>query len=192
MSRSLLSLPGFPPVSRYPSIPIHQPLTSLFATLLSRAEPRDTKTPGVYPNSSHSGTRRSSLNTPSHESSVKQPRRPVLLPPHPPFPNPYLLSFHILPHSFALMENLTLLFSCDSTLFAKNHPGWGEGSPLPISQFTSHGSPRINRNLAESPVFNQSPVTSHESPVTASHQSLADSIFAAAFQGVPQCLKPQK
>jgi hypothetical protein len=44
-----------------------------------------------------------------------------------PFPIPYFLSFHILAHSFALTENSTRLFSSDSALFAKNHPGWGEG-----------------------------------------------------------------
>ncbi len=35
------------------------------------------------------------------------------------------LSFHILPHSFALIKNSTLLFSIDSTLFAQNTRGWG-------------------------------------------------------------------
>ncbi len=38
------------------------------------------------------------------------------------------LSFHILAHSFALFctrANSTLLFSIDSALFAKKHPGWG-------------------------------------------------------------------
>ena len=30
-------------------------------------------------------------------------------------------------HFFALAQNLTLFFSNASALFAKNHPGWGEG-----------------------------------------------------------------
>jgi hypothetical protein len=41
-------------------------------------------------------------------------------------PYPYSLSFHILPHSFALTKITTLLFSSDSVLFAQNR-GWGEG-----------------------------------------------------------------
>jgi hypothetical protein len=36
-----------------------------------------------------------------------------------------LLSFDILAHSFALIKNSTLLFSCDSALFHKNTRGWG-------------------------------------------------------------------
>ncbi len=39
----------------------------------------------------------------------------------------YPFCFHILAHSFALIKKSTLLFSSDSTLFAKNHPGWGVG-----------------------------------------------------------------
>src|SRR3979490_1044311 len=35
----------------------------------------------------------------------------------------YPVSFHILPHSFALTRNLTLLFSGNSALFAKNTGG---------------------------------------------------------------------
>ncbi len=38
---------------------------------------------------------------------------------------PYPLSFHILPHSFALSKSSTLLFSIDSELFAKNTRGGG-------------------------------------------------------------------
>jgi len=38
---------------------------------------------------------------------------------------PYLLSFQVLAHSFALAQTSTLLFSIDSALFAKNHPGLG-------------------------------------------------------------------
>jgi len=37
----------------------------------------------------------------------------------------YLLSFHILAHSFGTAQNSTLLFSDDSALFAKKHPGCG-------------------------------------------------------------------
>src|SRR6266478_5724379 len=33
-------------------------------------------------------------------------------------------------HFFALSKNSTGLFSCDSALFAKNHPGWGWLLPL--------------------------------------------------------------
>src|SRR5260370_7394914 len=36
-----------------------------------------------------------------------------------------VLSFHTLAHSFAPTKNSTRLFSIDSALFAKNHPGWG-------------------------------------------------------------------
>jgi hypothetical protein len=36
-----------------------------------------------------------------------------------------VLSFHTLARSFAPTKNSTLLFSSNSALFAKNHPGWG-------------------------------------------------------------------
>jgi hypothetical protein len=39
----------------------------------------------------------------------------------------YPLSFQTLAHSFAPSKDTTLLFSSASALFAKNHPGWGEG-----------------------------------------------------------------
>ncbi len=35
-----------------------------------------------------------------------------------------VLYFHTLPNSFALVKNSTLLFSCNSELFAKNTRGW--------------------------------------------------------------------
>jgi hypothetical protein len=38
-----------------------------------------------------------------------------------------VLSFHILVHSFAACKIVSRLFSKASSLFAKNHPGWGEG-----------------------------------------------------------------
>ena len=38
-----------------------------------------------------------------------------------------LLFFQTLANSFALNKNSTLFFSISSELFAKNHPGWGEG-----------------------------------------------------------------
>jgi hypothetical protein len=39
----------------------------------------------------------------------------------------YPLSIQALAHSFALKKIPTPLLSIDSALFAKNHPGWGEG-----------------------------------------------------------------
>jgi len=39
--------------------------------------------------------------------------------------SPYLFSFQLLAHSFALAQTSTLLFSTASALFAKNHRGWG-------------------------------------------------------------------
>src|SRR6266849_1556081 len=39
----------------------------------------------------------------------------------------YPLSFHSIPHSFALIKNTTLLFSSDSALFAQNNRGGGRG-----------------------------------------------------------------
>jgi hypothetical protein len=36
--------------------------------------------------------------------------------------------FQTLTHSFALTKNSTLLFSNNSELFCKKHPGWGEGA----------------------------------------------------------------
>jgi hypothetical protein len=41
----------------------------------------------------------------------------------------YPLFFQALAHSFALTENSTLLFSSNSTLFAKNTRGWGHVQP---------------------------------------------------------------
>src|SRR6266851_8832956 len=63
----------------------------------------------VCTNNSHSGTRHSPLITP-HCTQV--------------------LSFHILAHSFARTKISTFLFSSDSALFAKKHPGGG-GVPKP-------------------------------------------------------------
>src|SRR6266704_2869428 len=45
----------------------------------------------------------------------------------------YPLYFQTLAHSFALTKTSTLLFSIASALFAKNHPGWGEGVDYPSS-----------------------------------------------------------
>jgi hypothetical protein len=42
----------------------------------------------------------------------------------------YPLSFQILAHSFAARKIVSRLFSKASALFAKNHPGWGEGVSL--------------------------------------------------------------
>ena len=43
-----------------------------------------------------------------------------------------VLYFHTLPNSFALVKNSTLLFSCNSELFAKNTRVWG----TPLALFT--------------------------------------------------------
>ena len=61
------------------------------------------------------------------------PKIPILElgPRHPPFGAchwPQVLSFQILAHSFAARKMLPRLFSMASALFAKNHPGWGEGA----------------------------------------------------------------
>src|SRR5216683_2897846 len=62
----------------------------------------------------------------------------------------YPFSFHILAHSSALIKNSTLLFSSDSALFAKNHPGWGVGGaatparyacPDPVGVLHGEGAP---------------------------------------------------
>jgi hypothetical protein len=88
------------------------PLSPLLATL--------TKTAGVYTNNSHSGTQR--LRACHSLPAVRC--------------QPHALSFHTLAHSFASLQNSTPSFSSDSTLFAKNHPGWG------YPQL----SPRLERN----------------------------------------------
>ena len=49
----------------------------------------------------------------------------------------YLFSFDILAHSFALTKTSTPLFLSVSALFAKNHPGWGEGASLQSFNFRS-------------------------------------------------------
>ncbi len=84
-------------------------LSPLFATL--------TKTPGVYTQNSQFGTLRGSSTCGRSDASTFGV-----------FPI-YPLSFHIITHSFARSKNSTLLFSGDCALFAKNHPGWGEGEP---------------------------------------------------------------
>jgi hypothetical protein len=99
------------------------PATPLFATL--------TKTPGVYTNNSHSGTRPLCLhlvstrwaqrNRPFSLSSTFQPSN---LPTCQHF-WAYLFSFHTLANSFALTKNSTPLFSCNSKLFCKNTRGGG-------------------------------------------------------------------
>src|SRR6266581_3024671 len=64
---------------------------------------------------------------------------PCIPSPCPPIPlSCYSLSFHTLAHSFALTKTSTLLFSMTSALFAKNHPGWGEGSLLETKPSLPH------------------------------------------------------
>jgi hypothetical protein len=93
------------------------PASPLFAT--------HTKTAGVCPDSSQFGTRTSPLQLQfvflspffwNVQPSNLRTRKRVLT---------YPLSFHILVNSFALTKMITLFFSSDSALFAKNHPGWG-------------------------------------------------------------------
>jgi hypothetical protein len=79
-----------------------------------------------------------------------------LLFPHSPLNTRYftqVLSFHTLANSFAFRKNSTLFFSCDSKLFRKNTRG---GVPHPLT--TSNAERQLQ--------FFQSPVTSHQSPVT--------------------------
>jgi hypothetical protein len=70
----------------------------------------------------------------------------------------YPLSFHTLPHSFAHAKIITLLFSSDSALFAKNNRGWGYPASLQTLRSstgdlrsTSHESlPRFRARLVVS------------------------------------------
>jgi hypothetical protein len=55
------------------------------------------------------------------------------------FPLCYLLSFHILPNSFACRKNTTPLFSDVSKLFKEKHPGGGRG-PILVSAISSFRS----------------------------------------------------
>ncbi len=99
---------------------------------------------GCTPLSRHSGTRHSSLAT-TLKLFLFTPLRTLL-------------------HLFALLQISTLFFSIDSALFAKNHPGWGEGCFL----LTSHGTdPAATGKLS---FFLGSGITSHKSRI-ASHSS---------------------
>ena len=64
----------------------------------------------------------------------------------------YPLSFHSVPHSFALTKTSTRLFSSDSALFAKNARGWGipysfgtAKSCTPANARNSHDFPPVTR-----------------------------------------------
>ena len=59
----------------------------------------------------------------------------------------YPVSFHILPHSFALTKNSTLLFSSNSALFGKNMGGGGSAPPYLKygSNFEVHQQPLLSR-----------------------------------------------
>ncbi len=46
----------------------------------------------------------------------------------------YLLYFQLLPHSFSLTKNATLLLSVDCALFTKNTGGGGTSHPLKENQ----------------------------------------------------------
>src|SRR6266849_5060989 len=51
---------------------------------------------------------------------------------------PFLFTFlRTLLRFFALAQNSTLLFSGDSALLAKKHPGWGTGSLISMDRTTS-------------------------------------------------------
>jgi hypothetical protein len=50
----------------------------------------------------------------------------------------YLLYFQLLPHSFALIKNATLLFSVKSALFAQNTRGWGTESETEMAVATGY------------------------------------------------------
>jgi hypothetical protein len=74
----------------------------------------------------------------------------------------YPLSFQTLAHSFALNKNSTLLFSSNSELFCKNHPGWGEGAIsasrsirgcLPSSVHSSKSPPSSQISFSRSRLF---------------------------------------
>ena len=58
----------------------------------------------------------------------------------------YLLSFHTLPHSFALTKNTTLLFSVNSALFSKNTRGWGALQPSRALRLAEYLSPFLENH----------------------------------------------
>jgi hypothetical protein len=67
--------------------------------------------------------------------------------PLPPYPlMPYLLSFHTLPHSFALLKISTRFVSSDFTLFHKNTRGW-VGALLPSRASRRGGNLCVSREL---------------------------------------------
>src|SRR5271154_6693663 len=103
-------------------------------------------------------------------------------------PLSYLLSFHILPHSFAAKEILTLLFSSDSKLFRKNTRGWL--SPLPLEDRAHLPSalrylftplPALGYNLAFARIRNET---------TEDH--MADIHLHNTFSGKTEPFIPQK
>jgi len=94
-------------------------VTPLFATL--------TKTDGVYPLSSHSGT---------HASPILRTSQSFLT---------YPLFFHTLANSFVPLKNSTLLFSSNSKLFCKNTRGGGTPSSLLEGQVLTRDKERRRR-----------------------------------------------
>jgi hypothetical protein len=80
----------------------------------------------------------------------------------------YLFSFHTLPHSFAFIKNLTLLFSSDFTLFGKNTRGGGAYSkPTRRSEWlqgSAAGIPTCRASRQPAPIRSGLRVTSHQSP----------------------------
>src|SRR6266705_7131870 len=114
------------PLSPFPAtLPKNLPVSLIIATL-----PKSLSVTPVF----------ATLPRPPGGGILRANRLSILFPAsHPPIPlSCYPLFFHTLAHSFAPLKTSTLLFSMASALFAKNHPGWGEGSLLETKPSLPH------------------------------------------------------
>ena len=85
----------------------------------------------------------------------------------------YLLSFHILTHSFATRNSSTPLFSSDSKLFCKNTRGWASADALSSRlPRACRGSRLQSRRAARGFCFSRVPSTSSPSSTSYTSPSL--------------------
>ncbi len=161
MSCSLFPLPGSLPVSRHSFIPVRQPLTSLFATLVKSPQPRHfisfsfllfSYTYALFCAFLQSGKNQLfSFHAIPH--SLQKKRRPL-------GEAALLFSFRVLPSTF----------NCRSKIPTRSGPSTSHGSSVTArgTRGTDHGSP----------------IASHR-PASTLSEPLPARILAGAIQGVP-------
>jgi hypothetical protein len=105
------SRPSLPSPSPFLPCTHSTPFFSMNCALFSAT---DASQPFLYQSLPHSFSRDGGLPLSASSISPVSTRRCI-----------QLLCFHTLPHSFAHAKIITLFFSIDSALFAKNNRGWG-------------------------------------------------------------------